>query len=96
MNVLKSTLAFKLKRLPDGTAYSYKARFCARGDFRKEGVDFFKTYAPVVQWSTICLILTTVLTEDQVARQVNYTNVFVHFETPQMFLWSPSGTSDIL
>jgi hypothetical protein len=41
MNVLKSTWAFKLKRLPDGTAYRHKARFCARGDLQKEGINFF-------------------------------------------------------
>jgi hypothetical protein len=40
--VLKGTWAFKLKRLPDGTAYRHKARFCARGDTQTEGVDFFK------------------------------------------------------
>ena len=39
--VLKGTWAFKLKRLPDGTPYRYKARFCARGDMQTEGVDFF-------------------------------------------------------
>ena len=47
LNVLKSTCAFKLKRLPDGTPYRFtKARFCARGDLQKEGVNFFDTYAP--------------------------------------------------
>ena len=93
MNVLKGTWAFKLKRLPDGTAYRYKARFCARGDLQKEGVDFFETYAPVVQWSTIRLLLTTVLTEGWVTRQVDYTNAFVqaelreevYVEYPRMF-----------
>ena len=59
--VLKSTWAFKLKRLPDGTAYRHKAHFCARGDMQTEGVDFFATYAPVVQWSTIRLLLSTFL-----------------------------------
>jgi hypothetical protein len=29
-----------------------------------EGVDIFETYAPVVQWSTIQLLLSTVLTEN--------------------------------
>ena len=53
MNVLKGTWAFKLKRLPDGTPTKFKARFCARGDLQQAGVDFFDTYAPVVQWSTI-------------------------------------------
>lgn len=40
-NVFKGTWVFKLKRLPDGTAYRHKARFCARGDMQKEGIDFF-------------------------------------------------------
>ncbi len=40
--VLKSTWAFKLKRLPDGTAYRHKARFCARGDMQTVGADFFR------------------------------------------------------
>ena len=93
MNVLKGTWAFTLKRLPDGTAYRYKARFSARGNLQKEGVDFFETYAPVVQWSTICLLLTTVLSEGWLTRQVDYTNAFfqaelkeeVYMEYPCMF-----------
>ena len=79
-NVLKGTWAFKLKRLPDGTAYRHKARFCARGELRKEGVDFFETYAPVVQWSTIRLLLSTVLTEGWTTRQLDYTNAFAQAE----------------
>ena len=93
LNVLKSTWAFKLKRLPDGTPYRFKARFCARGDLQKEGVDFFDTYAPVVQRSTIRLLLSTVLTEGWATRQVDYTNAFaqanlheeVYLEYPKMF-----------
>jgi hypothetical protein len=60
-HVLKSTWVFKLKRLPDGTPSKFKARFCVRGDLQKEGIDFFETYAPVCQWSTIRMILTMVL-----------------------------------
>ena len=59
--ILKSIWVFKLKRLPDGTALKYKARFCVRGDLQTEGVDYFETYAPVVQWSTIRLLLTLIL-----------------------------------
>ena len=63
-NVRKGTWAFKLKCLPDGTAYKFKARFCARGDLQQAGVDYFDTYVPpVVHWSTIRLLLSTVLTE---------------------------------
>ena len=93
LNVLKGTWVFKLKRLPDGTPSRFKARFCARGDLQKEGIDFFDTYAPVVQWSTIRLLLSTVLTESWATRQVDYTNAFaqadlreeVYLEFPKMF-----------
>ena len=53
MNVLQSIWAFKIKRYPDGLIKKFKARFCARGDQQLEGVDFFETYAPVVQWTTV-------------------------------------------
>ena len=57
MNVLPSTWAFKCKRFPDGLIKKFKARFCARGDRQIAGVDYFETYAPVVQWTTVRLML---------------------------------------
>ena len=48
---------FKLKHTSDGLIKKFKAQFCAKGDQQVEGVDFFETYAPVVQWTTIDLIL---------------------------------------
>ena len=55
--VLKSTWTFKLKRLIDGTSLKYMARLCVRGDLQTEGVDYFEIYTPLVQWSTIRLLL---------------------------------------
>ncbi len=55
-NVIQSTWAFKCKRFPDGLIKKFKACFCAQGDMQLEGVDFFETYAPVVQWATIWLM----------------------------------------
>jgi hypothetical protein len=103
MNVLKSTWVFKLKRLPDGTPLKFKARFCARGDLQKEGIDYFETYAPVVQWSTVRLLLSTVLTEGWATRQVDYTNAFaqaeineeVYIECPRLF-GPKSGSARVL
>jgi hypothetical protein len=74
-NIIKSTWIFKLKRLPDGTPSKYKARLFVRGDLQKEGVDFFETYAPVWQWSTMRMILTIVL-EGWATNQVDYKNAF--------------------
>ena len=58
--ILPRTWTFKLKRLPDGPPLKYKARYCVRGDNQVAGVDYIETYAPVVQWSTIQLVLTMV------------------------------------
>lgn len=52
-NVLDGTWTFKRKRFPDGRVRKLKARFCVRGDQQIEGVDYFESYAPVVQWSTV-------------------------------------------
>ena len=59
MNVVDLIRAFKLKRFPDGKVKKFKARFCAQGNQQLEGIDFFETYAPVVQWTTCvcCLFL---------------------------------------
>ena len=60
-NVIESIWAFKIKRFPDGLIKKFKARFCARGDQQLEGIDFFETYAPVVQCTTVRLLLLLVL-----------------------------------
>jgi hypothetical protein len=49
--------AFRCKRYPDGTIKKLKARFCVRGDQQLEGVDYFETYAPVVNWQTVPIML---------------------------------------
>jgi hypothetical protein len=43
---------------------------------QQEGVDYFETYAPVVQWSTIIMLLALVLREGWSTLQVDYTNAF--------------------
>lgn len=90
--VLKGTWAFKLKRLPDGTPLKFKARYCVRGDLQKEGVDYFETYAPVVQWSTVRLLLTLILSNNWTTKQVDYTNAFAQAELNEnVYIEPPKG-----
>ncbi len=56
MYVINSIWAFKCKCYPDGLIKKFKARVCARGDQQLEGIEFFETYASVVQWTTIRLM----------------------------------------
>jgi hypothetical protein len=76
-NMLDLTWAFKQKRFPDGRVQKLKARWCIRGDQQIEGVDFFDTYAPVVAWSTVRLLLILSVILGLATKQVDYTLAFV-------------------
>ena len=76
MNVIQSTWAYKIKRFPDGLVRKLKARFCVRGDMQIEGVDFFNTFAPVVQWATVRLLLNLSITLKLATVQVDYVSAF--------------------
>jgi len=78
MNIIPSTWAFKCKRFPSGEVRKLKARFCARGDKQIEGVDFFDTYAPVTNWTTVRIMLIMSLILNLSTKQVDYTAAFVH------------------
>ena len=75
-NVLPGTWAFKRKRFPDGRLRKCKARFCVRGDKQIEGVDYFETYAPVVQWSTVRCLLIMSIVLDLRTQQIDNSNAF--------------------
>ena len=55
--MLPGTWAFKLKRLLDGSPLKLKARYFVRGTKQVVGIDYSDTYAPVVQWSTIRMVI---------------------------------------
>ena len=91
-NILDSTWAFKCKRYPDGRVKKLKARFCVRGDQQVEGVDFFETFAPVVQWSTIRLLLVLSRRLGFSTAQVDYTAAFVQAAINEdVFVQMPKG-----
>ena len=92
--ILRGTWAFKLKRLPDGSPSKFKARYCVRGDLQREGIDYFETYAPVVQWSTVRLLLTLILSNNWTTKQVDYTNAFAQATlNEEVYIESPRGFS---
>jgi hypothetical protein len=79
-HVIPSTWAFKCKQYPDGWIKKFKARFCAKGNKQLEGIDFFETYAPVVQWTTIRLIFILEILLGLKSKQGNVLCAFLHGE----------------
>ena len=45
-----------------------------------EGVEFFETYAPVVQWSTVCALLVMSIVLNLATQQIDFSNAFYQAE----------------
>jgi hypothetical protein len=93
-NVLLSTWAFKIKLYPDGSVQKFKARFCARGNRQTEGVDYFETWAPVVMWSTVRIVMVLAATLDLVFIQCDIATAFIHACVPAtetIYVHQPCG-----
>ena len=76
--VISGVWAFKRKRYPDGTVRKLKARYCARGFEQQQGIDYFETFAPVVMWLTVRLLLIMSILMNLETKQIDYTAAFVH------------------
>ena len=77
MNVISSVWALRRKRYPDGSIRKLKAQICAQDFEQKEGIDYFETYAPVVQWITVRLILIMSILLRLHNKQIDYTSAFM-------------------
>jgi hypothetical protein len=87
--VLQSIWAFKRKRYPDGRVRKLKARICLRGDLQEQ---VFETFAPVVSWATVRLLLISSVILNLHTRQIDFVNAFCQapIETP-MYMELPIG-----
>ena len=56
-SVVTSKWIYKIKHATDGSIEKYKAIFVARGFSQKEGIDYEETFAPVVRYTSIRLVL---------------------------------------
>ena len=91
-NVLPGTWALKVKRFPDGRFRKFKARYCVRGDKQLEGIDYHQTYAPVVSWLSVRMLLITSVFANLSTVQVDYSNAFAQgMLTELIYLKLPAG-----
>jgi hypothetical protein len=82
------------KEYPDGTLKKFKALFCARSDFQKAGVDYFETWAPVVHWRTIRVIIVLAVKLGLLSVQCDITATFIHGRLPEheeIYVHQPQG-----
>jgi hypothetical protein len=53
MNVVGSRWVYQIKCRVDGSIECYKAHLVARGFTKQEGIDYSKTFSPVIKQATI-------------------------------------------
>jgi hypothetical protein len=74
--LLSSIWSYRRKRRPNGVLLKHKSRLCVDGSQQLFGRDYWETYAPVVSWSTIRLVLLLSTILNLKSRQVDYTQAF--------------------
>jgi hypothetical protein len=90
--LLSSIWSYHRKRRPNGELLKYKSRLCVDGSQQLLGHDYWETYAPVVQWSTVHLILLLSTILNLKSHQVDYTQAFPQAElTDPVFMRLPQG-----
>ncbi len=81
---IMSIWSFKRKHYPDGTLNKHKARLCVHGGMQTWGQNYWETYAPVVNWASICLILAIAKIHGLSSKSIHFVLAF-----PQAYLEIP-------
>ena len=77
MNVIGSKWVYKAKLKVDGTLERLKARLVAKGFNQVDGLDFSKTFSPVVKPATIRVVLTLATIKNWALHQLDVRNSFL-------------------
>jgi transposase InsO family protein len=94
VKTIDSKWVFKLMRNPEGDVYRYKARLCARGFLQQRGVDYNETFAPVVRYDSIRVLLALVAAEDLELAQFDIQTAFLHGQLEEeIYMEVPEGLS---
>ena len=74
-----------------GKMVKYKSRICAHSGMQEKGINYWETYAPVVHWMSVRIMLTLVAIENLHTESIGfvfaypqaYIDVDIYMELPQ-------------
>ncbi|KAL3687453.1 hypothetical protein R1sor_013762 [Riccia sorocarpa] len=83
---------FKVKSGPEGVEPVFKARLVARGFQQICGLDYQETFAPVIKWTTLRLIISLVARHSWPLSHLDVRTAFLHGELQdEVYLTLPPG-----
>ncbi|XP_031276878.1 uncharacterized protein LOC116135312 [Pistacia vera] len=75
---MRNKWVFRTKLNDDGTLQKYKARLVAKGFQQTTGLDYFKTFSPVIKPAIIWIVLTLAVTHGWDVQQIDVNNAFLN------------------
>ena len=94
-NVVTCKWVYKLKRHSDGSIARYKARLVSMGYFQQYGMDYDKTFSPMVKPTTVRILLALAIQFGWELRQLDVSNAFLHrVLKEEVYMAQPQGYVD--
>jgi len=94
--LIRSKWVLRRKYNADGSV-RFKARLVAKGFTQTEGVDYGETYAPVVKYKSLRMLLALATQRRMLIHQMDVTNAFLYGDIDaEIYVVPPEGVSDDL
>jgi hypothetical protein len=96
-NIVSSKLVFRHKMKPDSSLGRYKARWVLHGFSQEQGVDFGKTFSPIVKPATVRVFLSIAISLKWETRQLDVKNASSMASSPRSStVANPPASSNLL
>ncbi len=94
-NVVRCHWVFAIKTSADGLIKCYKARIVAKGFSQVYQVNYDETFAPVVKWDSICILLTLAAQYNLEVHQMDVKTVFLNSDLDHaIYMEPPPGSAN--
>ena len=92
---ISSKWVFTIKKNSRNNSERYKARLVAKGFSQREGIDYFETFAPVVRYESIRILLSIAAHEDFEIIKFDVKTAFLYGDLKEeIYLHPPDGLSN--